>query len=105
MVSCQPDLRLSGTVRPQLVGHEHGRCKALLLDQLSHELHGCGFVPALLDQDVEHLALLIDSPPEIEPPAADHGYHLVQVPLRAWSRAPGPQPARKHGTKLQNPAA
>ena len=64
----------------------HHNVQSQFPEQLAHELHGCSLVPPLLDQDVEHLALIIDSAPEVNARAADHGYHLVQVPLRAWFR-------------------
>ena len=39
--SRQSYLRPGCTVGRQLIGHQHFRCKALFLEQLAHELHGC----------------------------------------------------------------
>ena len=41
-------------------------------------------VPPLLDQDIEHLALVIDSPPKIHPPATDFHDDLIEVPATRW---------------------
>jgi hypothetical protein len=41
-------------------------------------------VATLLDQDVQHLALIINRTPEIHPPAADLHDHLVQMPASGW---------------------
>src|SRR4051794_3568439 len=46
----------------QLIGDRQLRRKALLPEQLAHQPLGCPLVPARLDQDIEDLALLIDSP-------------------------------------------
>jgi hypothetical protein len=44
-------------------------------------------VPAALHQNVEHIALLIDSPPQVVPFALDREKDLIQVPFVARSRA------------------
>ena len=47
-------------------------------------LRGTGVAPAL-DQDVHHVAMLVDRPSEIVQLAADANEHLIQVPLAAGS--------------------
>src|SRR3954454_17875650 len=59
----------SGGIGGQLVRDRHLWRKALLPEQLAHQPLGCPLVPASLDQDIEDLALWIDSPPQIHAPA------------------------------------
>ena len=76
----QTQLASGRAVGAQLVGHKIVGCIALLLEQLAHELHGCGSVPPALHQDVEHLALTVHRTPEPEAFASDRDSHFVQVP-------------------------
>ena len=58
IVGAQADFLERSPVRAQLVGRYSGRSKAVLLQELGNKLPGCGLVPtALLDQDLQHLAL------------------------------------------------
>src|SRR4051794_5890418 len=52
----------------QLLGDRQLRREALLREPLAHQPLGCSPVPARLDQDVENLAPLVDSPPQIHAP-------------------------------------
>jgi len=53
-----------GAIGAQLVGDQDRGRVALLLEQLAHELHGRRLVAPPLDQQVEHLALVVDGAPE-----------------------------------------
>src|SRR4051794_15682701 len=88
----------------QLIGDRQLRRETLLLQQLAHQPLGRPFVPARLDQDVEDLALLIDSPPQIHAPAGDPYDHLIQMPAIARMWSPLPQPSRKERSEFQDPA-
>jgi hypothetical protein len=41
------------------------RRKALLAEQLAHELDGCAFVRSALNKDFENLAFMIDRAPQV----------------------------------------
>ena len=58
------DLPLGGTVAAQLVGDQHTRRAALLLQQLAQQAFGGFLVAPALDQDIENEAFLIDRAPE-----------------------------------------
>ena len=50
-------------VGPEMVGDEMAWSKALLLQELTHQVLGSSCVPAGLDQAVKNLALSIDGSP------------------------------------------
>jgi hypothetical protein len=52
-------------VTAELVGDQHPRYPALLGQQLTEEPLGGLGIPARSDQDVEHIAVLVDGPPQI----------------------------------------
>ncbi len=71
-----------GSVGSQLVRDQCARCKTLSLDELPHQLQGRAFIAFRLDQDIQHLAVLIDRAPQVHAPAANRHKHLVEMPLR-----------------------
>jgi hypothetical protein len=52
-------------------------------EQLAEELFRGGFVASTLNQDIEQIAVLIDSPPKILLFAADFKKHLIEMPFVA----------------------
>jgi hypothetical protein len=52
----------------------------LPLQQLAKEPAGRSGISAFLNEDVDHVSILVDSPPEIVPLALDVHEELVQVP-------------------------
>lgn len=73
------DLRRS-SIGCELVRHDGLWADALIAEQLSKQFQGRRLVPALLDQNVENFAFVIDSAPKPHALAADPGGHLVQMP-------------------------
>ncbi len=74
-------------------------------EQLPEQYQGSLLVATFLDQDVEHLALVVDGAPQPHAPAADLADHLVEAPATGgrWPGAPeilGVEPA-----ELQRPGA
>src|SRR6516225_7959162 len=65
MVAGKPKMLEGSAIRTQLVSRHRLRRKALLAEQLAHELEGRPFVPSALDQDFENLAFMVDGTPEI----------------------------------------
>src|SRR4051794_569760 len=83
-------LTLRGAVARQLVRDHDTRDPALLLEQLAEQALGGLLVAPVLDEDVEHTPILVDSPPEPVLRSPDHQAHFVQVPLVARTGQPAP---------------
>src|SRR4051812_45226975 len=83
MLDRRHHLTLRGAVARQLVRNHHTRHAGLALQQLPEQAFGGLFVPPLLDENVEHDPILIDSPPEPVLLAGDHQAHFVEMPLVA----------------------
>ena len=80
MLGTQADLLERSRVRAQLVGRHPGRREAVLPEQLADELSGGGLVPPALDQDLQHLALIVNRPPQVHLLAGNANDHFVQMP-------------------------
>ena len=68
------------TVATQLVGHETTRCLPLTLQESSKECPRGTAVPTRLDEDVDHIPVLIHGPPEILALTVDRHEDFVQEP-------------------------
>src|SRR4051794_3145871 len=79
-----------GAVARQLVRDQDAWWPALLFQQLAEQALGGPLVPPLLNQNVEHNPILIDSPPEPVLLAGDHQAHFVEVPFIARTGQPTP---------------
>ncbi len=67
-------------IAPQFVGHEQHRLCPLALQELTEEaLCGTAITPRL-DEEVDHIAVLVDGTPEILPLALDRNEELLVVP-------------------------
>jgi hypothetical protein len=93
-----------GSVRSQLVGHDHRGHETLPREQLAHQLQGRALVPSALNQHVEDFALVVHRAPEIHRLATDPHHHFIEMPLRAWPRAAPSELSSKRWSELQNPA-
>src|SRR6266404_3268844 len=78
--------------------------EALFAEQFAHQLDGRRPVATTLDEDLEDLALVVDSTPQIHPLAGDPHHHLVEMPAVARPRATLAQPSCDRGTEFQHPA-
>src|SRR3954454_18764157 len=81
MLDRRHHLTLRGAVARQLVRDHDTRDPALLFQQLPEQALGGRLVPPLLNENVEHDPILIDSPPEPVLPADDHPAPFVEVPF------------------------
>src|SRR5687768_4992844 len=99
------DLALGGSVALEFVGHEHARHVGQPFKQLAKEFLCRPLVPATLDQDVQHLPVLIDRPPEIMALALDRQKHFIHIPLVAWPRTAATELISIPLTKLAAPFA
>ena len=64
------------------------RTHALVFQQFPHKIQGSPLVPALLNQDVQHLALSINCPPQVHLLAANIHEDFVQVPDEDFVQVP-----------------
>ncbi len=94
MFHTRQQLTLGRTITGQIVGDDHSRHVGAALQQLAEERLGGRFVAAALDQDVEHVAVLIDGPPAVVSFAIDREKHFIEVPCVAGLRTPAAQLVR-----------
>jgi hypothetical protein len=99
------DLTLGGRIRAELVGDHPPGWAALLLQKASQQALRRRGVAAGLENFIEHVTILIDSPPEPVLLASDRDHDLIQVPnvAAAWRLAPETASVRR--PELQRPAA
>ena len=93
------------TVAPELVGHQPPRFLPLTLEQPSEEALCGAPISTWLDEDVDHIAVLVDGTPEILTLALDGDEELVQVPRVTQPPFPPLQTAGIAGTELPTPVA
>ena len=95
----------SGAIASQFVRHQPVGFTPLSLQQPAKEAFGCTPIPPGLDEDVEHVAILVDRSPEILPPALNRDEELVQVPRIAEATFSPLEPASVFGAELPTPLA
>src|SRR5262249_38670519 len=81
MFYSRKNLSLGGPVALQLIGDDHPRYVRHSFEQLAEELLRRSLVPPTLHENVQHVALLIHSPPQVVVLALDGQKHLIHVPL------------------------
>src|SRR5262245_2223897 len=72
-------------VASQFIGNDAQWFSALTTQQSSKESLGSALIPMSLNEDVDHVAVLIHRTPQILLLAVDSNKHLVQVPVVAES--------------------
>jgi len=99
------DLPLGSSVAPQLVGDEHTRGSALLLEELVEQALGGLLVAPALDENIENEAVLVDGTPEpmLLPDDADDD--LIQVPFVATERRSLTDAAGEFPVEISGPIA
>ena len=91
-------------IGPPFIGNDRSRCKAMLLQQFTHQLERSTLVPFGLDEDIKDFAVLVDSPPHIHPATADRDVHLVEMPLRMCPRTLSSQNSRDRRAEPLHPS-
>jgi hypothetical protein len=81
MFNTRQDLASGSPIGSKFIGHNDSGHVAQALEQLAKETLGGLLVAAALNQHVEHVAMLIDGPPEIVQFASDADKHLIQKPV------------------------
>ena len=81
MFDARQDLAFGGAIGSEFIGHDDPGHIAQALQQLAKEALGRLRVTAALHQHIEHVAMLINGPPEIVQFASDADEHLIQKPF------------------------
>ena len=71
MPSVEPQITKRCRIGSPFIGDDSSRCETMLLQKFAHQLQRRPFVAPRLNQDVEHLTVLVDRPPQIYPATAD----------------------------------
>ena len=100
----KPLLSNGDSVRFELVGGDAFRRKAVLLQQLSQQSPRRSSAASGLDQEVEHLAFVVDRPSQPVLPATDLDDHLVEMPASTGARTAVTKITGDQPPKLQKPA-
>src|SRR5687768_11611684 len=80
-----------GTIALELVRNDHPRDILAALEPHAEErLGGCLVAPAL-HQDIKHVAILIDGPPQVMALTVDRQKDLIQVPRVTGPGTPAPE--------------
>jgi hypothetical protein len=81
---------LGGTVALQFIGNDHARHIQQSREELAEELLRGLLVPPAPHQDIQHISLLIDCPPQVVRLALNRQTHSIEVPLvpRSGTAAP-----------------
>jgi hypothetical protein len=80
MLDTGQHLLLRCALAPQLIRDQHTRDVLTALEQLSEELLGGLLVPATLHQYIQHVPVLINSPPQIVLFPVDGEEDLIEMP-------------------------
>jgi hypothetical protein len=96
---------LSRSVAFEFVGDAHARHVKQPLEELTEELLRGLLIPPPLDQDSQHVPILIDRPSENMTMTFDRQQHLIHVPFIAWARAAATQLVGILVAKLAAPLA
>jgi hypothetical protein len=94
---------LSGLLSFQFVGDDYTEDVLAPSQQLAEESPRGLLVTQRLDQDVQHIPILIHSTPGIIAPTPNGEKHFVQVLLITWSGLSAPELIRKRLPKLAAP--
>ena len=94
---------MRSSVAAQLVGNETPGLASLCRQQPVEEALSGEPISTRLDEDVDRVAVLVDSPPEIVPFTADGDEELVQVPGVAHATSSPGEVAGVHRAELATP--
>jgi len=94
-------LSACSSIAAQLIGHEKTGYVVQAPQQLTKETLGCSLVPVLLDKDIQHLSILVHSPPSIEMLPTNRDKHLLELPSIAKPTPSMPKRVRKRLAELQ----
>ena len=105
MLDARHDLSLGRRIALQLVRDQNPWRISQALEELTKEPFGCLPIAPTLHQDVECMAVLIDSAPEVMMLALDREYDLIEMPFVAALGGTSAQLIGIPLAKLQGPLA
>lgn len=105
MLHARHDVNLGSGVALQFVRDQDPWRIPQALEELTEKPFGCLPVAPALHQDVEGMAILIDSSPEVLVLALDRQYDFVEMPFVAAPRLTSPQLSGKLLAEPQRPLA
>ncbi len=97
------DFLLGHLIALELIGDDHARHVLQTLQELAEELLRGSQISAALDEDVQHVAVLIHRTPQVMGTAVDLDEDFIHVPLVTLSRTPAAQAVGVSLTKLATP--
>jgi hypothetical protein len=80
------ELAFGCSVAGPFVGDDHPWHVWQACEQFAEELLGCVLGASALHQDIQHIAILINGPPQIVPLPIAFEKDLIQMPCVSWSR-------------------
>ena len=79
--------------------------EAGVLQQLAQKFERRALIAVFLQQNVEHLAVVVDRTPQLRTLATDLDHHLAQMPARGRRRTSAPQVGCESLAELARPAS
>ena len=105
MTLCNSKMTCCSPVRTQIICDELVWDKAIFLQKLAHEFQRRPLVTSGLDQNVEHFALGIHGPPDVDQATIDLEIDLVEMPDGMRLRPAFAKIGRDHRSEVVHPAA
>jgi hypothetical protein len=99
------DFPLGHPLAGQFVGDDHPGHVGEPLEAFPQELLRSRLIPPALYEDVEHMAIWVDRPPQIMALTPNGEKDLIEMPLVAWSRTTAPEVIRIPLPELPAPVA
>jgi hypothetical protein len=96
-------LALGGLIALQLVRDDDPRHVRQPFQQFAEKLLRALCISTALDENIQDVAILVDSPPQVMPLTVNGEKHLIEVPLVTWSGPPMPEFIRIGLTELAAP--
>src|SRR5260370_37033622 len=101
MFHARQDLAFGCSIALQFIGNDHARDVLQPFEELTEEFFGRVLVASALHQDIEHIAVLINSSPQIVGFAVDFQINLVHMPCVSRFRTATAQLVGRHLPKFQ----
>ena len=94
-----------GLIARQLVGDQAARDGALCFQELAEESDRSSSIPSGLHEDVDHIPILVNRPPQVLRPALHPHEQLIEILHISLAAPPPPQPSRILQPERQAPLA
>ena len=105
MLSANTQFPVCSTITPQLICNDFSRSKPQSLEQFTEKSLRCLGVTTPLNQNIQNVAILVHSPPQVMLLAFDPNENLIKVPSVTRSTRPGLAPLGVLMAKTKTPLA